>query len=147
MSGSLLTKATEFALARLKSLDRDINRLPTPLQTVVVVTSAQGIIDNGGLEYFYECDFDGSPAYSFFVEAYRRIGAERAAQCIATSHQMFPFAEPHLHETARQKWLDTVRVNEEHAFVQLSRQVCGDEDVWVKLAEYVTANQGAFVHV
>ena len=147
MSGTPLDQASEYALAQLKSAGGDINSLATPLQTVVVVNSAQGIIDNGGLEYFYESDFDGTPPYSFFVDVYCRIGAESAAVCIESSQRMFPFGEPHRHEKERQLWLDTVKNNETHEFVRLSRKICGDEGVWEKLSEYVLTNHDAFHHV
>jgi hypothetical protein len=74
MSESLLDKASEYAFAQLEDACGDVSLLPLPLQTVAVIYSAQGVIDNGGLEYFYESDFDGTPEYSFFVNAYRRIG-------------------------------------------------------------------------
>lgn len=144
MSRTLLDQATGYAIAKLKDSGNDIGGLPTPLQTVVVVTSAQGIIDNGGLEYFYESDFDGTPPYSIFVDAYRRIGAGNAADCIESSQQMFPFGQPHLYEKERQLWLDTVKNNEDHEFVKLSRKICGDEVVWKRLAEYVATNRAAF---
>lgn len=134
----------DFALARLKEADGDIISLSIPLQTVIVVESAQGIIDNGGLEYFYESDFVGTPDYGFFVSAYRRVGAETAASCIETTAAMFPFDKPHLHEAKRLNWLDEVRGDESHVFVQLSRKVCGDQAVFLKLAQYVEANREAF---
>ena len=146
MSGAPLDQASEFAFARLKGAGGDISSLPTPLQTVVIVTSAQGIIDNGGLEYFYESDFDGTPPYSLFVEAYRRIGAESAATCIENSQRMFQIDQAHQHEKKRQEWLEAVRNNEDHEFVKLSRMICGDESVWKKLAEYVAMNDDA-IHV
>ena len=147
MSGTHLGQASEYALARLKSAGGDINCLPMPLQTVVVVNSAQGIIDNGGLEYFYESDFDGNPPYTFFVDAYRRIGAESAAMCIESSQRMFPFGQPHQREKERQRWLDTVKYSEDHEFVKFSRKICGDEVVWTKLAEYVATHHDAFHEV
>jgi len=104
--------------------------LSVPLQTVIAVEAAQGIIDNGGLEYFYESNFAGTPDYRFFVSAYRRIGAEAAATCLETTAAMFPFDKPHLNETSRSRWLDNVCGDEEQLFVQLSRKVCGDQTVY-----------------
>jgi hypothetical protein len=147
MTESLLDKASDYAFARLKEVGGDVSRLPMPLQTVVVIYSAQGVIDNGGLEYFYESDFDGTPEYSFFVNAYRRIGAESAAACIEESAAMFPFGQPHLHEAKRQQWVDGVRDDENHMFVKLSRKICGDQAVFLELAEYVGANSDAFKSV
>ncbi len=141
---SLLDRASDFTFARLKEAGNDISRLPIPLQTVAVIYSVQGIIDNGGLEYLFESDFNGTPEYSFFVEVYRRVGAESAASCIETAAAMFPFSQPHLHEEKRQKWLENVRDDESHLFVKLSRKVCSDETVFAKLAEHVGSNQNAF---
>jgi hypothetical protein len=144
MGESLLDRAMEFALAQLKEASGDIFSLPIPLQTVVVVDSAQGIIDNGGLEYFYESDFVGTPDYGFFVSAYRRIGAEAAASCIETTSALFPFDKPHLHEAKRLNWLDKVCGDESHPFVHLSRKVCGDQTVFQRLGQYVEANLDSF---
>lgn len=103
MNESLLDRASDFTFAQLKLVDGDITRLAIPIQTVAIIYSAQAVIDNGGLEYFYESDFDGTPEYSFFVEIYRRIGAESAASCIEESAAMFPFAQPNLYESKRQQ--------------------------------------------
>ncbi|GAB1263586.1 DMP19 family protein [Aurantivibrio infirmus] len=43
-------------------------------KTIVMVVSAQGIIDNGGFEYFFENTFEGNPSLQDFVVAYREIG-------------------------------------------------------------------------
>jgi hypothetical protein len=144
MSDSVLDRASSYAFARLEGVGGDMGQLPEPLQTVVIVQTAQGIIDNGGLEYFYESDFPGNPPYSMFVETFRRIGAEAVASCIEETSHMFPFSQPHLHESRRQQWLDTVKHDEQHAFVRLSRRACGDESAFRKLAEYVERNRDAY---
>ncbi len=144
MNQSLLERACAYAIAKVREAGGDPSRLPEPVETVAVVQAAQGIIDNGGLEYFYESDFPGNPPYSFFVEAFRRIGAEPVASCIEDSLRMFPFPEPHLQEAKRQQWLDTVIHDEAHPFMQLSRRACGDESVFQKLAEYVERNRDAY---
>ena len=144
MSESLLGRALKFALARMKEADESILSLPLPLQTIIVVEAAQSIIDNGGLEYFYESNFVGTPDYGVFVSAYRRIGAEAAATCIAATAAMFPFDDPHLHETKRSRWLGHVRGNERHPFGQLSQKAASDETVFPKLEQYIEANREAF---
>jgi hypothetical protein len=118
--------------------------LPLPLQTVVVIYSAQGIIDNGGLEYFYESDFNNEPPYFFFTEAYRRIGADEAADCIEKTAAMFGIPDPHLKRLERWDFLERIKGDETHEFSLLSRKICGDQQVWKKLAEYVATNHGAF---
>jgi len=144
MNESLLDRASDFTFAQLKLLDGDITRLAMPLQTLAVIYSAQAVIDNGGLEYFFESDFDGAPEYSFFVEIYRRIGAESAASCIEESASMFPFAQPNLYEFKRQQWLDLVKEDENHVFTKLSRKICGDQSVFIKLETYVAAHRDYF---
>lgn len=140
----LLDRAIAYSIACVEAAAGDVFQLPLPVQTVAVVQTTQGIIDNGGLEYFYESDFVGTPPYSFFVDTFRRIGAEAAATRIEASALMFPFSDPHLNEAKRQQWLDGVKECETHEFVVLSRAACGDASVFAKLAEYIEGNRSAF---
>ncbi|MFP8833389.1 DUF4375 domain-containing protein [Hydrogenophaga sp. XSHU_21] len=144
MTQSLSERASRISTAEVKKVDGDVFKLPEQLQTVVVIETAQGIIDNGGLEYFFESDFPRNPPYAFFVDVYRRIGAEGVAHCIETASRMFPFPDAHLHEGKRQVWLDGVKHDKTHEFVGLSRRACGDESVFRKLADYVEKNRHAF---
>jgi hypothetical protein len=141
MGKSLLDVASDYAFERLNDVDGSLAKLPLPLQTVVVVYSAQGVIDNGGLEYFYESDFPNNPPYALFVSAYRRIGAVDAADCIEKSAALFPFPNPHMHRVKRDQFLEK-KVSA--AFSSLSDRICGDESVWKKLALYVKQNRAAF---
>lgn len=145
MSSSALNGPYDYAVSCLHAAAGDLDALPVPLQTLLVVESAQGIIDNGGLEYFYETDFPNNPPYSVFVEAYRRIGADAAASCIEQTAAMFPFLEPHLFEPLRQVWLERFRADRDGEFARLARCIGGDRTVWAKLSEYVAKNRSAFV--
>lgn len=144
MTQSFLDQAIEYACALLPTAEGDAGNLPEPMRTVVIVHAAQGIIDNGGLEYFFESDFPLNPPYSTFVDAFGRIGADAVANCIEVSAAMFPFPHPHLHEAQRQGWLVSIQDNEKHEFARLSYRACGDEAVWKKLAEFVDTNRDAF---
>ena len=144
MNEQFLDRVIAYSIACVEAAAGDVFQLPLPVQTVAVVQTAQGIIDNGGLEYFYESDFIGTPPYSFFVDTFRRIGAEAAATRIEAAALMFPFTEPHLNEARRQQWLDSVKDCEGHEFVVLSKRACGDASVFAKLAEYVDVNRSAF---
>jgi uncharacterized protein DUF4375 len=141
MGKTLLDKASDYAFARLEEVEGSLTKLPLPLQTVVVIYSAQGVIDNGGLEYFYESDFPNNPPYSLFVTAYRRIGAMEAARCIERTAAMFPFPDPHLQQVKRDRFLEGKASRE---FRLLSDRICGDQSVWDKLAVYVEKNRDAF---
>ena len=144
MLSPILEEPYSYALGRLEAANGDLQLLPIPLQTLLLVESAHGIIESGGLEYFYDADFPNNPPYELFVEAYRRIGAEAAAACIETTARMFPFDEPHLFAPLRQVWLEKLRVDPLQAFARLSEGVCADDSVWAKLDDYVERHRAAF---
>ena len=144
MSNSPKGRAYDYALSRLHAASGDIEALPLALQTLLIVESAQGIIDNGGLAFFYEADFPNNPPYATFVEAYRRIGAESAAACIEATAGMFPFSDPHFFEPLRQLWLEKLCEDPGGEFHRLSDRICGDPSVWTRLEEYVEKNRHAF---
>jgi hypothetical protein len=137
-----LDRASDVAFARLEAVGGDISRLEEPLQAVVVIYSAQGIIDNGAFPYFFGSDFPDTPPYDLFVEAYRRIGATEVAAMIDQAAAMFPFPQPHLSLEKRRAFMDSL---EEHCeFFALGDRVCGNETIWRKLEQYVLDNASAF---
>lgn len=142
MTDSPLDKPYDYAVSCLAAAGGDTEALPLPLQTLLLVEMAQTLIDSGGLDYFYEADFPNNPAYEVFVQAYRRIGAESAADCIEASALMFPFAEPHFFEELRQVWLEKMRIDPR--FASLGERIAGDASVWQKLSQYVQRNIDAF---
>lgn len=142
MSDAALGKPYDYAVDRLAAAGGDMEALPLPLQTLLMVEAAQTMIDSGGLAYFYEADFPNNPAYEVFAQAYRRIGAEAAADCIEASAQMFPFADPHFFEELRQVWLE--RMRHDPQFAGLDERISGDASVWRQLAQYVRLNIDAF---
>lgn len=144
MISSSIARFYDYAVARLHDAGGDLEALPVELQTLLAVESAQGIIDNGGLAYFYEADFPNNPPYSFFVDAYRRIGAESAADCIEATADMFTFDEPHLFEPLRQVWLIRLQQDPAGEFHRLSERISGDESVWDRLDDYVKQHREAF---
>jgi len=139
MSQSVLREVSDHAFARLDAEGGIFKALPVVAQTLIVTYSAQGIIDNGGLEYFYESNFPFDPEYSWFADAYRHIGALSAAECIEQSVDMFPFPNPHLNEQLRKDFL--ADLTPDHAFFQISDRICGDDSVWAKLEEYAAAHR------
>lgn len=144
MTDSPTDKAYDYAVSRLAAAGGDMEALPVPLQTLLIVEAAQTMIDSGGLEYFYEADFPNNPPYEAFAQAYRRIGAESAAACIEASALMFPFAEPHFFEELRQVWLEKLRVDPRQEFARLGERIAADASVWEKLSQYVQSNLDAF---
>jgi len=118
---ALLEAAQDEAFRRLAAVGGDLARLPLPARTLVLVTSAQGVLDNGGLAYFFSGDFPGAPSYDEFVAAYRRIGAEVPAQRLEAAVARFPFDRPQRRLAERRRWIE----RDPGAFDALDDGICG----------------------
>lgn len=114
--------------------------LPVELKTVVVITSAQGIIDNGGYRYFFEADWPEMPAYTEFVLAYRRIGHTNAADELSKVIASFPFECPHLRKSEREAFMERNWDDQTLCVKQWGDPLCGDVEVWLLLERYCQAN-------
>jgi hypothetical protein len=140
---SQLDRAIEFACEELERVG-DPEKLPRAVRTVAVVQAAQGIIDNGGLQYFFESDFPNQPPYAIFVDAYREIGAIVEADALAAAVSLFPFAEPHKNRTAREEFLVNSGEDLSSPMWNFDGKLCGSEEVWRLLARYVGRNSQSF---
>lgn len=140
----IINKSTEYAFKEFEKAGKDIYRLPDPLKIVVIICSAQGIIDNGGFEYFFESDFPDNPPYSMFSDAYREIGAKEDAEYLDKAVSMFPFQEPHLHQDKRNSFMKENAYDESKEFTQLGNRICLKYSIWEKLAAYVLNNEKYF---
>jgi hypothetical protein len=52
---------------------------PMPHKVAVMLTTAQGLIDNGGFEYFFGVPFNIEPNMEDFIRAYQTVGAIKSA--------------------------------------------------------------------
>jgi hypothetical protein len=127
-----LDKAQQSALERLTPARQDPRCLSIADQTILAVSSAQGVIDNGGFKYFFGADWPGKPPYSYFSEAYRRIGANEAASAIDKAAALFPFPEPERDEERRKAFMASL--SEDNVFE--NDPLCGDITIWEKLEAY-----------
>ena len=138
-----LEKAADIAFRRLETVGRQTNHLPVEVRTLILIYTAQGIIDNGGLQYFFESNFEDAQPYEAFSDAYRVIGATTAADCLDKAIGLFPFAQPHLDAERRNAVLETLRRDGDSEFAKLDLQLCGDKHVWECLSQYVDAHRVA----
>ena len=115
-------------------------RLPTKFSVVWAVTQAQGTIDNGGLQYFFENDWPGNPSYSFFSNALKVIGALEAANTIDAAVAMFPSNQPETDLELRRNVMEIAEQNgrKQSPFYQLSSKLIelGGETM-MSLAAYI----------
>jgi len=139
MFSDLVARVSDEVFARLKVDGLEIQDLSPPSSVVAIITCAQGIIDNGGLRYFFERDFPGQPSYGLFVDAYRAIGADSEAQAIAEAVSAFGLSRPELQGRAR------FRLLEGPVGAQVERfdmQMCSD--VWRMLDAYIREHETEF---
>ncbi len=139
---SFLDRAAEYTYRELERQGGDPSKLDLQQQTVAILYSVQAIIDNGGFQYLFENDFPDTPRYSRFAEAYRRIGADQAAERLEKAVAMFPFENPHLHQDQRLTFMEPLEESSE--FFELGNEVCGDEKVWAALEAYAKKNAASF---
>ena len=70
------------------TVDRIVKNGFDPIQSpfahkvAVMLTTAQGIIDNGGFEYFFGVSFHVQPNMEDFVTIYEAVGATRSAKAL-----------------------------------------------------------------
>ena len=142
-----LNLAIDLSYSELERHGGDMTRLPTPLRVVATIVAAQGVINNGGLQYFFEADFPGCPPYKTFIEAYRAIGAASAADALARAVALFQFAEPNKDVKARNEFLDSFKDEDDEPanspFEPLTKALCGNEEVWICLEAFVEAHSEA----
>ena len=136
--------AMEFAHSRMADAGNDLNALPVPLQTAIRIETMQGIIDNGGLQYFFENDFPNNPPYSVFVNDLLRINAVSQAKQLQASIDCLDLTDPHLNREQRNQRLTSLWAEENTEFINAENQLCGNEDIWVKLRLYTTDNIDVF---
>jgi len=72
-----------------------------------MVYSAWGIIENGGLQYFFESNFPGDPPYDVFVQAFSSVGLTEIALRFSKLVSLFPFDDPHKFPQERQDFIDS----------------------------------------
>lgn len=127
---------------RLQDVGGDFKALPWQLAVVLRVHGAQGIIDNGGLRYFFESNWEGTPPYSEFVDAYASIGASEVAASLERAvSQLFPFPDPHLDEVARRAAMGPPDLDSP---VEQLDDICGDTSVYDKLMAFVGVHAAVF---
>ena len=144
---SRLEKAIDVAIAKVQE-SGDISGLEPEVRIVAMVHAAQGVIDNGGLQFFFEADFPAKPPYSVFIEAYRAIGADDAASTLERAVALFPFKDPHRHVRKRNRFLDSFKdadgVALNSPFEPLASALCGNAEVWRCLAGFVEKHAASF---
>lgn len=127
---------TEAAYQALSEVGGNPLQLSEPFRTVVLVDTAKGIIDNGGIKYFFESDFPFKLEYSVFSSAFRNIGLDEVADGIDHAVAKFPFANPHLYAAKRNEFMSTVETDLSGEFQSAVDCIMDDKEFDNRVASY-----------
>ena len=136
--------ATLSAQQMLTSVGDDMSRLSESVRIFLLVNGAQGVIDNGGYNYFFEEDWPGNPPYEDFADAYEAIGCIRQAADLRRVAASFPFSEPHLHKDERRAFIEARYDKSTYCVPEWGNTLCGDKEVFEKLAMHVAMHRKDF---
>jgi hypothetical protein len=137
--------AVEAAEGKLASVGDDASLLPESVRVFLVVNGAQGVIDNGGYAFFFGQDWPNTPPYEDFISAYEAIGCSQQAADLRRVVATFPFSDPQLHREKRRAYIDQHYDADAYAVRGWGNALCGDKEVWEKLAKYHERHEDDFV--
>ena len=72
----------EFERKEILERNFDPSSSPWKDKVVMFVLQSQGIIDDGGFEYFFEIPFDGKPDLNEFVVAFEEVRAKESSEAL-----------------------------------------------------------------
>lgn len=121
---------------------KQIEFLDCHCRAVVIVHSAWGIIENGGLRYFFENNFEGDPPFDVFTQAFRRVGLEEIALRFSELVTLFPFDHPHQSSQKRQEFLDSQPPDFIVAMTKLEDLIYEHADIEDTLKTFLQREQG-----
>ena len=75
--------------------EKNIENVPEPERTLMVVYGAHGVIGNGGFRYFFESNFVAKQPYKLISESYKNLGLLEHGNTILKLTSLFPNGEPH----------------------------------------------------
>ncbi|MCH2174217.1 MAG: DUF4375 domain-containing protein [Lentisphaeria bacterium] len=133
----LLELVSNISYELLEEYNGHLVKLKEPYQTIAIIYNAQGIIDNGGLPYFFENDWPGQPNYDIFINAYEKIGQDDSANALREVVQTFGFDQPEKHHARRNAFIKEYYDEQECEVTCWNDCICGNETVWAQLANWV----------
>lgn len=128
--------AIDAAEEKLAEAGDRMDRLPKAVRVLLLVHGAQSALDNGGYANFFGSDWPDKPPYTDFVSAYTAIGCRKQAADMRRVIKTFPFPDAHLQKKKREAYIKKNYDKRAFAVRGWGDALCGDEEVWEKLAAY-----------
>jgi len=122
--------------------DFDIHKLSKEEQVLPLLYVAQGYIDNGGFQYFFDWETTYQPDYQLFVDAYEAIGSHKSANAIRKVLSLFKFEQPHLNKEKIYKVFESL---EQSDFDELEKDIMGGEENFGLLEKYLRKNKDKII--
>jgi len=139
-----LDAAVKRIFKQLDALGGDLMKLPAVVRPVVILYEFHGMIGNGGFRYPLEGDWPNHPPYSIFSDAYRAVGAFRAADLWDDTVRRFPFSNPERDSHARLEYMASL--DEDDCFFRNGDWVSGEDyyPILLMMEQYVDRYPEAF---
>jgi hypothetical protein len=138
----IIDYAAGFSEKEFEKYGNDITKCPRVASVVHLVIMAQGVIDNGGLIYFFENNWPGL-TYDQFIDAYNEIGCPISANKIMTAKLSFGLPNVESDVDGRRKFMESNKGEDGHIF-GWGKDIYGAAGVYESLARYVIKNKSFF---
>ena len=99
----------------------DVSAIPEPLAAALTVELAQGIIDNGGIEYLLGPDLPVGVEYPDIVRSFKLIESWLCAEALDEVYRAFPGGVPPNSDAERTPALDALLSTKRDMLDQVSR--------------------------
>jgi hypothetical protein len=109
--------------------------LPPLVRPVITTHSAQGVIDNGGFAYFFECDWPGIDDWNIFVQDFAAVGHHKAAVAIRAALELFPGGHSQSALKERRSYIFGTLGGTDGKLGDLDGPICGKSAVLKRLLE------------
>lgn len=117
--------------------EHGIETLSRSERAVMLPYWAKAIVDNGGLEYFFE----GADNALEVAAAFDELGIEEGARAFRQSTEVFPNGEPQVSHESRRNWMDSHRAEIDAVFAKLNPIIWQvDADLAQAISEYIRAH-------
>ncbi len=141
----------DFTSELFRFIQRDeksfsIHKLNRHERTIILIISGQGIIDNGGFQYFFCNNFKEPPDYNWFTQAYNDIGAIECAKAFQEFLDLFPNSKPQFDIEIRRKFMKNKIKPEKNEKIQRLESLffSKSHENYSKLAIYSRKNKEYF---
>ena len=114
---------------------KNFRALPPPIRPIITTHSAQGVIDNGGFAYFFECDWPGLDDWNIFAEDFAAVGHDKAAVAIRAALELFPGGRPQSALKERRAHIFGALGGPDGKLGDLDGPICGKSAVLKRLLE------------